>query len=440
MENHDLRLEAQDLNQQAAALISAGNLESARTKLDKAIEIDPTLMHSYKNYGDLYMVSEQYSDAKNSYKKAILVKKAPELYFLCGNACFLNDDVHEGLDYYNQAIAAGFDNDEMIFFMGLAYEHLNDDAMALRYFQKASAKNPSRPDYIIKRISVLMRRNMLDRAEADVETLLRVAPELFDGYHMKTQLLVQKGDYENAIVFSKKASEKFPEDPDLMYDYIKSVALSGDYAKALVMVENAKKMTHFESAKRPFTILEAQIAAETNNYDRAKACCRGCIEAESGNYFAGEARFLLMNLLLATSDFEEALVMAEELLRKHTNDNFYRAALYYKPYFLGKLGRQEEAMTAYKEAIKLYRLITLKDPAALDAYIYRAMCLKDLESYNKALELLDFILDINAELAEVYVLKAEIYQAMGRTAQAKEQKQKAQSLKPDLHLDETEAG
>lgn len=72
---NEMRLEAQDLNQQAASLLKAGNPEAAKAKLDKAIEIDPMLMDSYKNYGDLYMSTGKYEDAKNSYKKAILIEK-----------------------------------------------------------------------------------------------------------------------------------------------------------------------------------------------------------------------------------------------------------------------------------------------------------------------------------------------------------------------------
>ena len=43
METNELRLEAQDLNQQGAMLLKAGNVESARVKFDRAIEIDPRL-------------------------------------------------------------------------------------------------------------------------------------------------------------------------------------------------------------------------------------------------------------------------------------------------------------------------------------------------------------------------------------------------------------
>lgn len=428
----ELRLEAQDLNQQAALLIKAGNLEMAKSKLDKAIDTDPMLMDSYKNYGDLYMAAQQYKDAKNYYKKALLVEKVPELYFLCGNACFMADELHEGLDYYNQAITAGFDSDEMIFFMGLAYEHLNDDRMALRYFQKAAAKNPSRPDYLVKKISVLVRLDMLESAETEVEVLLRTAPELFDGYHMKTQLLIHGGRYAEAATFAKTATEKFPEDADLMYDYIHAVAMTKDFGKALKLLESAKQMKYFGESIRKFLLLEAQVAAESNDYDRAMACCKECIATEDESFFAGESRFMLMNMLLSKPDFEAALVQAEQLIKNDAEDSFYFAALYYKATFLKKLGREEEAAVAYKEANSIYRLATLKNPAAIDVYLYRAMCLKDMENYDKALEILDFILGLNAEVAEVYAIKADIYTALGRHAQAEEQKEKAYVLKPEL--------
>ena len=168
----ELRLQAMDENQQGAALLKAGNLEAARKKFDRAIEIDPMLMDSYKNYGDLYAVSEDYDEAKKYYKKALLIEKQGLLYFLYGNACFLNDEPHEGLENYNLALSAGYDSDEMLFFMGMAYEHLNDDRMALRYFQKAIFKNPSRADYKVKKISVLLRMDMLEEAEEATDQLL----------------------------------------------------------------------------------------------------------------------------------------------------------------------------------------------------------------------------------------------------------------------------
>ncbi|WP_428909699.1 tetratricopeptide repeat protein [Niallia sp. Krafla_26] len=432
METNELRLEARDLNQQGALLLKAGNLPAAQEKFDKAIEIDPMLVDSYKNYGDLHMAAKQYKEAKNLYKKALLIEKSGELYFLYGNACFMNDEVHEGLEYYNLAISAGYDGDEMLFFMGMAYEHLNDDRMALRYFQKACIKNPSRPDYLVKKITTLVRLDMLDSAEESVDELLKNSPELYDGYHLKTQLLLHKGQLQEAVEFAKSASDRFPDDADLMYDYVKSVALNGQFDLAIKLLTTARQMKYFEDAKRGFIMLEAQISAENNDIERAIACCQECIELEEPDAFEGEARFMLMNMYLAKKKYDQALEIASAIISNDGEDSYYYAALYYKPFCLRQLGKLDEAKPLYREAISLYRLATLENPAAIDIYLYRAMCLKDSEEYEKALDMLDFISGISDEIAEVYTLRADIYRTLGKASQAKEELQKAYKLKPDL--------
>ena len=139
----------------------------------------------------------------------MLIEKQGEIFFQYGNACFMNDEPHEGLEYYNRAMSAGFDSDEMFFFMGMAYEHMNDDQMALRYIQKAIMKNPSRADYKVKKVSVLLRLNMPEEAKKTIDDMLLNDPELFDGYHMKTMILLEEKKYSDAIKFSKEASRSF---------------------------------------------------------------------------------------------------------------------------------------------------------------------------------------------------------------------------------------
>ncbi len=432
MDTNEIRLEAQDLNQQGAMLLKAGNLESARAKFDKAIELDPMLMDSYQNYGDLYMAQQKYQDAKNSYKKAMLIEKSGLLYFLYGNACFMNNELHEGLENYNLAINEGFDNDEMMFFMGMAYEHMNDDNMALRYFQKACVKNPSRPDYMVKKISVLVRLNMLDKANETTDELLAKAPEMFDGYHIKTNLLMQRKEYEEAIVFAKAASERFPEDSELLYDYAKALSIAEKLDEAIKVIESAKSMKYFADAKRLFTLLEGQIWAEKGVADKAIECCKQCIETEADDGFDNEARFMLMNLYLVEPDYEKALEQAVEMVKEDREDLYYYAALYYKPFCNKQLGKIEEAKALYKEANAIYRLATLQRPEAIDIYLYRAMCLKDMEEYDKALEMLDFIAGLTDKVAEVHMVRADIYRIQERKALADEELEKAYNIKPEL--------
>lgn len=429
---NEKQLEAQDLNQQAFALIKAASFDKAKEKLDTAIELEPMLMDSYKNYGDLYMGLQDYEQAKNMYKKALLIEKKGELYFLYGNACFMQDDVHTGLENYNLALSTGFDNEEMLFFMGMAYEHLNDDQMALRYFQKACNKNPSRPDFIIKKITTLVRLDMLDSAETSVDELIQSDPELFDGYHIKTKLLLNRGAIDEAIDFSKIASDKFPEDVDLLFDYIRCLTIKGNIEKAKQLIENAKQMKYFEDSKHSFLFLEAQIAADSQDIETAISLCKECILIEGDN-FDSEARFMLMNMYLTYPKYDDALRVAIELVDDDSEDLYYYAALYYRAFCLKQLG-DEKAKIMYKEANSIYRLATLKNPAAVDIYLYRAMCLKDMEEYEKALDILDFLNELTDEVAEIYTLRADIYKIQGNSVLAKEEMEKAYAIKPELKV------
>lgn len=429
---NEIILEAKDLNQQGLILFKTGNIEEAKQKFEKAINVEPMLVESYKNYGDLYLAEGEYQQAKNYYKKALLIEKSGEIYFQYGNACFMNDEPHEGLEYYNLALSAGYDNDEMLFFMGMAYEHMNDEKMALRYIQKALNKNPSRPDYKVKKISVLLRLNLMDEAEETVDELILNDPELYDGYHMKTIILLEKKKYDEAVKFSKAATEKFPEDADLLYDYAKAVALSGKNDESLTILEKSKKLKYYDEAKEQFILLEAEIYAEKGDLDKAIESCIQCIELETEEEFNSEARFMLTNLYLAQTDFEHALQQAVAIIEQNEQNSFYFAALYFRAFCLKQLGREEEATHYYSEAISLYRLASLKNYEAIDAYIYRVMCLKDVGQYEEALELLDFVEKLSDQIAEIYTIRADIYKLMGRQLCTEEEMEKAYRLKPEL--------
>lgn len=432
MDSRDTALEAQDLNQQGVVLVKAGNIDAAKEKYDKAIDIDPMVMDSYKNYGDLYLKTGEYQEAKNYYKKALLIEKSGVVYFQYGNACFMNDEPHEGLEYYNLALTAGYDSDEMFFFMGMAYEHMNDDKMALRYIQKAIVKNPSRPDYKVKKVSVLLRLSMIEDAKQAVDELLLNDPELFDGYHMKTAILLEERNYSEAIEFSKKASEKFPEDADLLYDYANVTALLGAYSEALSIIKNAQKLKYFEESKAKFALLEAELYAELGNMDEAILKCDECISLGGEDIFLADARFMRINLALTKPDFETALENAIKIIEKDQTSSYYFAALYFRAYCSNKLERKEMADKFYREAISLYRMATLQNPEAFDAYLYRAMCLRDIAQYDEALELLEFMENLSDEVAEVYTIRADIYKLTGKEPLAKEELEKAFKLKPEL--------
>lgn len=426
-ESHEI---AQDLAKQAELLIKTGKYDEAKKKLDEAISADPMTIECYKNYGDLHIARKEYADAKNCYKKALLIEKQGYLYYLYGNACFLNNEEHEGLENYNLAVSNGYDGDNMLFFLGMAYEHMNDDQNAIRYFQKAQLKNPSRPDYQVKKIHALARTGELEQALKCSDELIENAPELFDGYHLKNQLLISLKKLDEALAAAKKATEKFPEDVDLLYDYVRIIASMEDYDKALQIIEQAKQMKYFEEAKRDFVMLEAKIAATKGDVERAVECCDECIALEKDDSFDGEARFTKMNLLMLNKDYEAVLELAEAFVKRNDADSFYFAALYYRAFCTKQLGRDADAL--YKEAISILRAASLYKPSAVETYIYRAMALKDIGQFDKALEMLDLVENLGLEMAETHTIRAEIYALQGNELLQNKEMEEAYRLKPEL--------
>lgn len=422
---------ARDLAKQAELLIGAGKLEEAQKKLEEAIKADPMAIDCYKNYGDLCMAGKQYADAKNYYKKALLIEKQGYLYYLYGNACFMNNDEHEGLENYNLAISNGYDTDQMMFFMGMAYEHLNDDKNALRYYQRAQQKNPSRPDFQVRKIHLLVKMDETESALKCTNELIANSPELFDGYHIKNRMLLNMKRFDEALTAAKYAFEKFPEDVELFYDYVRVIASKEEYEQALELISQAKQMKYFADAKRDFIMLEAKITATMADYDRAIACCDACIALEDADStMDGEARFMKMNLSLVKKDFECALQIAEDFVKANGSDSFYFAALYYRAFCTKQLGR--DASQLYKDAVSILRAASLYQPNAVDTYIYRAMAFKDTEQYEKALELLDLVEDLGIEVAELHTIRADIYHLQGKEPLEKQELETAYKLKPEL--------
>lgn len=432
MEPDSNSIEVRDLNNQAEILIRAGKVKEAEAKIKKAIDMDPGFAGSYVSMGNLCMAAKDYKEAKNYYKKAMLIEKRGDLYFAYGNACAMNDDISEAIENYNLAISSGYDSAEMMYFMGMAYDYVNEEDMALRFFDKAVKKDPSNANFIVKKIDTYLRMNELDKALNASENLIRVSPETYDGYHYKTIILLQLKKFDEAVEASKNAAERFPEDVGLMADYARALSQNGRLDDAIVAINSAKEMKYYEASKFQLEFLEAQIYAEKADYDKAVELCNDALSAKDLGEREAEVRFMMLNLCLAKQDFDGAMAESEKIIASGREDMFYYAALYYKPFCLKKLGRLDEAQNSFKEANSIYTMASLQKPAALDIYLYRAMCLKDMEQYDKALEIAEFISTIDDNVAELHVIRAEIYEAEGRKSLADEEKEKAYSIKPVL--------
>lgn len=413
--------EAIELNQQGCMLLAKEKYEEALKYFEKAREIDPMEIETYFNLGNLYASIEQYEKAEEQFKKVILIDKKNGLAnFNLGNISFLKDNIEKGVEYYNKAVANGYEEANLYYNLGMIYEETDNFLLAIRNYSKAIAKEQLNPEYRLKAIALYMKNDKYDEALEALEELNQYCPDIFEGYYFRFEIYCAQGKFEQAENVIDKAIKLFPKDVSLFYNKIRLINMKGDYEKALKMIEEAEQMEGYEIEARNLDFEKAKIYAQKEDVESTINYLEKCITYENGE-IDYEARYFIMNAYLAANNYAKVLENAEVLAKEEEGESSYiMSAIYYRALSLKMLGREEEANNYYKEASKLFRAITISSPHNLDAYMFRILCHRDLKEYEKALELLDYVLLLKEDSGEVYAIKASIYKEMGDDKKAEE--------------------
>ena len=91
----------------------------------------------------------------------------------------------------------------------------------------------------------------------------------------------------------------------------------------------------------------------------------------------------------------------------------------------------EEALPLYRDAVNEFRGQSLASPGNLDAYLLRVLCLRDMEQYEKALELLDYVITLQPEKAEPRLVRVTLLEALGRNEEALEETKTVNAMLPE---------
>lgn len=426
MEQLDL---TKELSQQGLLLMRAENFVEAQKKFEQAIECNPMVADSYMFLGNSYAAQKLFTEAKNAYKKAILIEKKGIYYFFYGNACVMNDETSEGLQQYNLALQNGFDSPQMYFYMANIYRSLNDYTMSLRYYQKAIQKDVVNVNYRRYRIDLLVSIGEYEQAMQDIDDLLEMDADSFDGYYLKIKLLLKQDKNKEANKFATNAIKRFPEDIRLLLEYINTCLVCDDLDEAMKQIQKAKQMKYFEVEKHNVDSMEVLVLAQMKKYDEAIQLCKEvmCNIEE----YDMRMSMTLLNLYVAKEEFVLLEQYAHELVEQKRYDQLYYAAMYYEVFAMQKQNKPE-ALTCFKEINSLYRLYSVKHPEMIELYTYRILCLKEMKEYDKAMELIDFMFSLNVNAAELHLIKADIYEAQERQVKATEERELAYALNPKL--------
>ncbi|MDR1320317.1 MAG: tetratricopeptide repeat protein [Gracilibacteraceae bacterium] len=410
-------LVVQEYLTQGAVLAGQGKHEEALAYYDKAERENPQDIDVYLSKGIACANLDKLDEAKTQFEKALKINRASgPAYFHLGNIAVLQGDVALGFENYNKAMANGYDDAQLYYSIALLHEESGEVDMAVRNYSKAIMRDALRPDIRIRKARLLLQGNHLPEALQTLDETILTNPDVFEGYHLKFTVLLQQKQYAKAGELLDHALELFPRDAGFAIDKASLLIEQkkiDDALAILTALENAEETD--DVVRRRIYMERARIYAGNNDVRSAiSALEQAKVLSENAGEFDAEIIFLLTNCHLGAEEYDKVLTYARQLLEKVDTGYTKETARYFEPLALKMLDRMDEALPLYKDAINEFRNQALAAPGNLDAYLLRIMCLRDIEQYDQALELADYVIALQPERAEPRLLRVTVLEALGR--------------------------
>ena len=413
-------------SQQSKEYLNQGMVYSARGLYGKAVEYyekaereNPLDIEIYLSKGVTYANMDRLTEASEQFEKALKINRAcGAAYYHLGSIAILQGDTETGLQNYNKAIQNGFDDAQIYYSLGLLHEENGDKELAVKDYSKAIQRDSMRADIRLRKSELLIELERYPEALQTLDEATLVNSDMSEPYHAKIALLIKLKQFEAAEKTINEAISSFPEDIDFELDRVTLLLADNKRDEALEIVNSFDKNALGGDVFKRICIIKAQIYAEDNDVDNAVRVLEELHDqqSEEDNYDS-ETVFLLANCYLNIGKYEDVLKYAQELINTSDNEYIRETARYLEPLSLKMLGRTAESEEKYKEAIDEYRRQSLERPGNMDSYLLRAMCLKDMGQYDKALELAEYVLDLQPNSSEAKVLKDSLSEMVnGQTA------------------------
>lgn len=427
---------AQEYFQQADVLLNSRKYKYSIIYYEKAVKEDPFLYEAYIHMGIALTNLEQYESAEENFHKALMVNKDNGTgYYHLGNINFLRDNSTKGREFYQLAISKGYENAQIYYNIGLAFEEEGNFVLAHRNYAKAIHMEPLRDDIYVRKIRLYLREKENMEALQVVDEMLIYCPDIYDGYHLKVSILKSMGEYEKAKEILFYAKEMFPKDVAFDLDEVQIYIEQKHYEDALKLLNQAEKKDNNNYHAFGIAMQRANVYAMMQDMNGTilflKAAKKVSLDKKMLDNVP-EINFFLMNCYINLEQYEEGLSYARELKEmtgENKNTEIYRlSSYYYEAFCINKLNRKDEAYIRYQKGNEYLRNYSLKHPENMECYVFRILCLRELKMYDKALELADYMVLVKDETAQAHTMRAMILTEMGLEDEAKEEKKKVQSL------------
>jgi tetratricopeptide (TPR) repeat protein len=424
----DMISETEEYLQMGQVLLGSGKYSEAIGYIDKVLDKEPMNAVAYITKGIAHASMEEYVKAKECFKRCIKIdKQFADAYFQLGNIEFLMDHFQEGIKNYNQAVSYGFEDASLYYNLALVYEEQDNLDEAIRYYSKAASIDETRAEYLIRKATLQISLSKYEEALQTLERIRNRFPDSFEGYHLTAAALTLLEKYDEADKILKDALLIFQDDKAIMFDRLRILITKGDMDEALVMLEKAKDGDSAPEIEKEILLNEAKIRGQLDQLDQTIELLEKAMLIKEGEYLDSEIHYLLLNALYISKSFNRMYEVAEKVDKDNTEDPYNLAGMYYL--CIAAKGRGDsDCEKKFVTAIKYYRNISVKDPSRVDAYLFRAMCYREIKDYAKALESVNYVLLLQPDNAQIHQIKGNLLLDQGKKGEAQQEYLEAKRL------------
>lgn len=420
-----MTIEAKEYRLQGAAMMEAANFEKAKDFFERAIEIEQSA-ELYIDLGNANASNGEYDEAVAAFNRALIMEpKNGEAMFNIGSVYLLQGKINKTLEFYNKAEENGFHKAILYTNLSKIYREMGDIHMVVRNLTRAIDSNPLRGDLYVEKVQIFIELGRFQEALLTLDEMKKILPEAFEVYDLSARIYHSIGNDKKAEEILQDGIKKFPADIFLKLSMCKLYVALSRIEEAKKLIAEAKTMENAEFFKRAIAFEEISIYTVENDKEQIKCIFDELLKDETEECDE-HVRYMYMMLSILDKEYEKVLEMAEKIERTESGSQFYVAAIYHKGEALLNLGKEMEAKAQFKEVTKKLRRLSLSCRTHYECYTYRALAHKQIEEYDKAIEMAEYIEQLQPERSDGNMLLADIYKAMGDEVKSKEQFELAQ--------------
>jgi tetratricopeptide (TPR) repeat protein len=173
-------------------IADAGNRpEEAIRHYQKAVAIAPDFYLAHNNLGSDYVSKSDFPDARKEFEQVVKLNQSDAAaYFNLSNVCMLTGQVPEAQQFLDEGLRRQPDSAFGQFLLGSLNLHLKRTALAEIALLKAIQLDPTKAQYRLQLVNLLLQQGRKDAAASQLRELLATLPD--NSYRAQAKQVLQK--------------------------------------------------------------------------------------------------------------------------------------------------------------------------------------------------------------------------------------------------------